>query len=141
LQLTIADWLVEAHDTHHPIGGAFYYEDQKPESARRAAHFTGSRLPKFLGYFERVLELNDSRRPWMIGARPSYADLSMAQVIAGLKYAFPSACGRALRRRPRLRALHDAVFDRPLIARYVASGRRVDFNNDDLFRHYPELDR
>ena len=99
------------------------------------------RLPKFLGYFERVLELNWPRRPWLVGARVSYADLSMAQVIAGLRYAFPQAASRALRRRPRLAALHDAVFGRPRIARYVASGRRLPFNNEDLFRHYPELDR
>jgi glutathione S-transferase len=77
----------------------------------------------------------------MVGARVSYADLSMAQVIAGLRYAFPKATARVLRRRPRLAALHDAVFCRPRIARYAASGRRLPFNDEDLFRHYPELDR
>ncbi|MGH8265806.1 MAG: glutathione S-transferase C-terminal domain-containing protein, partial [Steroidobacteraceae bacterium] len=91
--------------------------------------------------FERVLERSRARGPWMVGARLTYADLSMAQVIAGLRYGFPLASARALRNRPRLRALHEAVFDRPRIARYVASGRRVPFNNDDLFRHYPQLDR
>jgi glutathione S-transferase len=141
LELTILDFYVEIFNTHHPLGDGYAYEEQKAEAGRRTRDFLAVRLPKFLGYFERVLELNDSRRPWMIGARLSYADLSMAQVIAGLKYAFPSACGRALRRRPRLRALHDAVFERPRIARYVTSGRRLDFNNEDLFRHYPELDR
>jgi len=99
------------------------------------------RLPKFLGYFERVLELNRARGPRMVGARLSYVDLSMAQVIAGLRYAFPAASRRAFRNRPRLRALHDVVFARPRIAHYVASGRRLAFNNEDLFRYYPELDR
>jgi len=94
-----------------------------------------------LTYFERVLELNRAHRPWMVGARVSYADLSMAQVIAGLTYAFPKATRRALRKRPRLSQLHDAVFARPRIARYAASDRRIAFNNEDLFRHYPELDR
>ena len=139
--LTILDFYVEIFDTHHPLGDGYAYEEQKAEAKRRTRYFLAVRLPKFLGYFERVLELNGSRRPWMVGARLSYADLSMAQVIAGLKYAFPQASARTLRRRPRLRALHQAVFDRPRIARYAASGRRLDFNNEDLFRHYPELDR
>ena len=139
LQLTIADFLVEIHDTHHPIAGGLYYAQQKREALRRSRDFLANRLPKFLGYFERVLERN-SRGPGMIGRRISYVDLSMAQVICGLRYAFPIATRRALRTRPRLRALHDDVFARPRIARYVAAGRRLPFNNDDIFRHYPELD-
>ncbi len=96
-------------------------------------------MPKFLGYFERVIERNPARGPWMVGSRITYADLSMAQVIAGLRYAFPNATRDALRTRPRLRELHDAVFARPRIRRYVESPRRLPFNNDDLFRRYPEL--
>src|SRR5213082_3947118 len=141
LQLTILDFYLDIFHTHHPLGDGYAYEEQKAAAKRRTKDFLAVRMPKFLGYFERVLELNGSRRPWMVGARLSYADLSMAQVIAGLKYAFPSASARTLRRRPRLRALHQAVFDRPRIARYAASDRRLDFNNEDLFRHYPELDR
>jgi glutathione S-transferase len=141
LQLTILDFYLEIFHTHHPLGDAYAYEEQKSAAKRRTKDFLARRLPTFLGYFERVLELNTARGPWMVGARLSYADLSMAQVIAGLRYAFPSATGRALRNRPRLRALHDEVFARPRIARYVASGRRLDFNNEDLFRRYPELDR
>jgi glutathione S-transferase len=98
------------------------------------------RLPKFLTYFERVLALNRARGPWLVGARVTTADLSMAQVLAGLRYAFPIASARVLRSRPRLCAVQAAVFERPRIARYLASGRRVPFNNEDLFRHYPELD-
>ena len=141
LELTILDFYLEIFHTHHPLGDGYAYEEQKSAAKRRTKDFLSVRLPKFLGYFERVLELNRRRGPWMVGARPSYADLSMAQVIAGLRYAFPSATRRALRRRPRLRALHDEVFARPRIARYLASDRRLAFNNEDLFRRYPELDR
>jgi glutathione S-transferase len=140
LQLTLADFVLEIHDTHHPIGGGLYYEEQKPEARRRSRDFLALRLPKFLGYFERVIERNPDGGTWMAGSRLGYVDLSMAQVVAGLRYAFPAASKKTLRACPRLRALHDAVFARPNIKRYVASGRRLPFNNDDLFRHYPELD-
>ena len=140
LQLTIADFVGEIHDTHHPVGGGLYYEEQKSEAKRRSKEFRASRLPKFLGYFERVMKCNPARGTWMVGPRISCVDLSMAQVVAGLRYAFPSASRKALRICPRLRALHDDVFSRPRIKRYVASGRRLAFNNDDIFRHYPELD-
>ena len=138
LQLTVSDWLVEAHDTHHPIGGAFYYEDQKPESARRAAHFTTTRLPKFIGYFERLLARE--RGGWLLGRAPSYPDLSLFQMVAGLRYAFPRAMTRLEPRHPRVTALHDRVASRPRIAAYLASGRRIAFNQHGIFRHYPELD-
>ena len=141
LQLTICDFYLEIFHTHHPLGDGYAYEEQKSAAKRRTKDFLAVRLPKFLGYFERVLELNRARGPWMVGARLSYVDLSMAQVIAGLGYAFPAASRRALRSRPRLCALHDAVFGRPRIQRYVESGRRLAFNNEDLFRRYPELDR
>jgi glutathione S-transferase len=141
LQLTIADFTVEIHDTHHPLGADLYYEEQKPEAKRRSKEFRENRLPKFLGYFERVLKSNAAGgRRRMVGARISYVDLSMAQVLAGLRYAFPSASRKALRGCPGLRALHDDVFARPRIRRYAASGRRLPFNNDDIFRRYPELD-
>ncbi len=140
LQLTITDFVAEIHDTHHPIGGEFYYEDQKQEAKRRAGNFIAQRLPKFIGYFERVLERNPSSDEWMVGAALTYVDLSMAQVIAGLRYAFPVAARKILRGCPRLQALHDKVFARPRIKAYSASGRRLAFNNEDIFRHYRELD-
>ena len=138
IQLTIADWLVEAHDTHHPIGGAFYYEDQKPESKRRAAHFTSERLPKFLGYFERVLERE--KGGWLLGKTLSYADLSLFQTIAGLRYAFPRAMERLEPKYPQSVTLYGRVAARPRIAAYLASKRRIAFNQHGIFRHYPELD-
>ncbi|MGB6604930.1 MAG: glutathione S-transferase [Steroidobacteraceae bacterium] len=141
LTLTILDLYVEIFDTHHPLGDGYAYEEQKAAARRRSRDFLKVRLPKFMTYFEEVLGRNRAHAPWMAGARLSYADLSTAQVIAGLRYAFPRATARALRKRPRLARLHDAVFARPRIARYVDSGRRVPFNNEDLFRHYPSLDR
>ena len=140
LQLTLADFIVEIHDTHHPIGGGLYFEEQKPEAKRRSREFLALRLPKFLGYFERVIERNPDSDLWMAGKQLTYADLSMAQVVAGLRYAFPAASRKALRACPHLRALHDGVFARPRIMRYMKSKRRIAFNNDDLFRRYPELD-
>jgi glutathione S-transferase len=141
LQLTISDLYLEIFHTHHPLGDAYAYEEQKTAARRRTKDFLKVRLPKFMGYFERVLERNGRHGLWLLGARLTYADLSLAQVIAGLEYAFPKVMARSLRKRPRLRALHRNVFARPRIARYAASGRRLAFNNHDLFRHYRELDR
>lgn len=140
LQLTIADFVGEIHDTHHPVAGSLYYEDQSKEARRRASYFMKDRLPKFLGYFEAVLARHSSAKPFFLGAQLSYADLSMFQVIAGLNYAFPTAMGSTARDYPRLRALHAKIQDRPRIAAYLASPRRIAFNNEGIFRHYPELD-
>jgi glutathione S-transferase len=140
LQLTIADWLVEVHDTHHPIAGSLYYEEQKREAKRRAADFTARRLPKYLAYFERVSERAPGRSGWLAGRSVSYVDLSLFQMIAGLRYAFPRAMARLERKHPRLVALHDRVSARPRVAAYLASGRRIAFNQQGIFRHYPELD-
>ena len=140
LQLTIADWLVQVHDTHHPISGSLYYEQQKPEAKRRAAIFRAERLPKFLGYFERAIARNRGGNGCLVGRAVSYPDLSMFQMIAGLRYAFPQAMARLERRHPRLAALHDRVSARPRLAAYLASDRRLPFNEKGIFRHYPELD-
>jgi len=141
LQLTIADFIVEIHDTHHPLGADLYYEQQKTAAKRRSKIFLANRLPRFLGYFEDVLQRNRGHGHGAVGARITYVDLSLAQVIAGLRYAFPRASRKALQACPRLRVLHDEIFARPRIKRYVASGRRLNFNNDDIFRRYPELDQ
>jgi glutathione S-transferase len=141
LQLTVADLIVESHDVHHPIGSGLYYEEQKGPAKRRAKDFLKNRVPKFMRYFEKVAERNPAGGPGMVGAELTYADLSLAQVIAGLRFAFPTAMRKATPQYPKLAELHDYVFSRPRIKRYVASRRRLDFNNDDLFRHYRELDR
>lgn len=140
LQLTIADFVDEIHDTHHPIAGALYYEQQKSAAKRRTKHFLDERLPKFLGYFEKVLERNQERGGWLVGSKLTYADLSIGQVIAGLSFAFPKRSRAALAGCPGLQRVHERVFARPRIKRYVVSGRRLAFNEYGLFRHYAELD-
>jgi glutathione S-transferase len=140
LQLTIADLVDEVHDTHHPIASSLYYEDQEQEAERRAIDFRKNRLPKYLGYFERVLERNPAGDRHLAGDALSYVDLSLFQVIAGLDFAFPRAMRRLSRRHPRLRTLHDHVAARPRIAAYLASDRRIAFNQEGIFRHYPSLD-
>ena len=141
LQLTIGDFSDEAHDVHHPLGGNFYYEEQKREAKRRADDFVGARIPKFLGYFERVIARNRTRSGFLAGGRITYADLSMFQMIAGLRYAFPRAMARRARFYPGLVALHDRIAARPRVAAYLRSDRRIPFNEYGVFRHYPELDR
>jgi glutathione S-transferase len=140
LQLTIADLVDEAHDTHHPIAGSLYYEDQRQEALARAADFRQSRMPKYLGYFERVLARNNSRGGHLVGARLSYPDLSLFQIVAGLRYAFPHAMAALEPNYPRIVALHDRIAARLRIAAYLASERRIPFNQQGIFRHYPELD-
>jgi glutathione S-transferase len=139
LQLTVTDFLAEVHDVHHPISVGLYYEDQKREAKQRAQGFVAERLPRFLGYFEDVLAKNGGR--FTLGPRFTYVDLSMFQILAGLDYAFPRAMRHMKRRVRRLRALHDRVAARPRVAAYLASARRIAFNEDGVFRHYPELDR
>lgn len=140
LQLTMADLLVEAHDTHHPIAKSLYFEEQKTEAARRAANFLELRLPKFLGYFERLLSPARTAAPHLVGNALSYPDLSLFHMIEGLRYAFPNAMTRAAANYPALGLLRDNVARLPKIAAYLASPRRMPFNDHGIFRHYPELD-
>jgi len=137
LQLTVADFLAEVHDTHHPVASSRYYEDQKDAALLRARAFREERVPKYLGYFERVLARNGGRAA---GDGTTYVDLSLFQVVAGMRYAFPRTMQRVQRDHPHLVALHDIVRARPRIAAYLASPRRIAFNQHGLFRHYPELD-
>jgi glutathione S-transferase len=139
LQLTIADLVAEAHDTHHPIATSLYYEDQRPEAKRRAADFIETRIPKFFDYFEGILA-RPEQKDYLLGATPSYADLSLFQVIEGLRYAFPAALARIDAGYPLLGALRDRVAARPRIAAYLKSKRRLPFSEEGIFRHYPELD-
>ncbi len=140
LQLTIADAVSEVHDTHHPIASSLYYDDQKPEALRRAKEFREARLPKFLDWFESVLQRNPRGSAHLVGGRLSYADLSLFQLVDGLLYAFPKATRRALTKTPLVDALHDSVARHKRLAAYLASDRRIAFNEDGIFRRYPELD-
>jgi glutathione S-transferase len=138
LQLTIADLLVQIHDTHHPISSALYYEHQRPAAKRSAEYFWRYRAPKVLGYFERVLQANGGK--YLIGGRLSYVDLSLFQIVEGLRYAFPKRMKRFERKIPGMTALRDRVANRPRINAYLASKRRIAFNEWGIFRHYRELD-
>ena len=140
VQLTIADFIGEVHDTHHPIGVGLYYEDQRAEAARRAKEFRDARAPRFLGYFERILERNPKGSGLLVGERVTYADLSLFQIVAGMRYAFPHLMKRLESRYPKLIALHDRIGAEPRIAAYLASSRRIAFNKEGIFRCYPELD-
>jgi glutathione S-transferase len=138
LQLTITDLVSEAHDTHHPISGGLYYEDQKDAAKARSSAFIAERVPKYLGHFAEILRHGEG---WLAGGALSYVDLSLFQVIEGLHYAFPRAMKGFGTDYPTLAALRDAVRERPNIARYLASDRRIPFNESGIFRHYPELDQ
>ncbi|HSW20635.1 MAG TPA: glutathione S-transferase [Ramlibacter sp.] len=140
IQLTIADMVVEAHDTHHPIGAGAYYEDQKPEALRRAGEFCRERMPKFLKWFERILKQNPAGERFLVGNRLSFADLSLFQLVEGLRYALPKAAERTLAGAPLVVALHRRVAAQPRVAAYLRSERRIPFNEQGIFRNYPELD-
>lgn len=140
IQLTIADMVSEAHDTHHPVGPGLYYEEQKPEALRRAREFCTARMPKYLRWFEAILERNPGGSRQLVGGKLSYADLSLFQLVEGLRYAFPKASERVLATTPLLVQLHDRVAALPRVAAYLHSERRIPFNEQGIFRRYPELD-
>ncbi len=141
LQLTITDFVKEVHDTHHPISSSLYYDDQKEAAKLRSADFLKARLPKFMDYFERVLQRNPSGDRHLVGAALSYVDLSLFQVVEGLRYAFPAAMKGFTKSDPAIARLHQAVAKHQNVAAYLKSKRRIAFNEDGVFRHYPELDR
>ena len=138
LQLTVTDFVKEVHDTHHPVSTGQYYEDQKPEAKKYAESFLKDRVPKYLGYFEKIID--KSGGPYVLGRKISYVDLSLFQLIEGLRYAFPKATKRIEKKVPNVVGVHDRVAQRPGIKKYLASKRRIAFNEDGIFRHYPELD-
>ena len=139
LQLTITDLVLEIHDTHHPLGPSLYYEDQRAPAKKRTEEFWKERVPKYLGYFEALVQ--DHGGPYVSGRRLTYVDLSLFQIVEGLRYAFPRRMKAFEHRIPALRDLHDRVANRPNIKAYLASDRRIAFNEDGIFRHYKELDR
>jgi glutathione S-transferase len=139
LQLTVSDFVKEIHDTHHPLGGEFYYDDAKPEAKRFTENFLAKRAPKYLGYFETVLK--KSGGPYALGRKATYVDLSLFQLVEGLRYAFPRAMKGIERAVPRVVAVHAKVAERPSIKKYLASERRLPFNEEGIFRSYPELDK
>ncbi|MEK1889185.1 MAG: glutathione S-transferase [Phyllobacterium sp.] len=141
LQLTITDFVAEVHDTHHPLSTNLYYEDQKAAAKQRSADFIAHRIPKFLGYFERVLKQNPKGSDHTVGGGLTYVDLSLFQVFEGLRYAFPRATKKLAEDYPGVAGVHAMVKERPNVTRYLASDRRLDFNESCIFRRYPELDQ
>lgn len=141
IQLTLADFVDEIHDTHHPIAGSLYYEDQKSAAKKRAENFVEERMPKYLRWLEQVLSRNrKSKGKWLVGADCTYVDLSAYLVVEGLRYAFPNAIKRLEPKIPHVLALRDRVASRPRLARYLESDRCQSFNEMGIFRHYRELD-
>lgn len=151
IQLTIADLVAEVHETHHPIAASLYFEDQRAEAKRRARDFVGERIPKYLGWFERVLERGPAGHgkgghgaraagPFLLGARLSYPDLSLFQIVEGLRYAFPRAMAAEEKELPHIVEVHDRVASEARVAAYLASERRLPFSEAGIFRRYPELD-
>jgi glutathione S-transferase len=138
LQLTITDLVLEIHDTHHPLGPSLYYEDQRTPAKKRTAEFWSERVPKYLGYFEGLIAQRGGA--FVTGRRLTYVDLSLFQIVAGLRYAFPKRMNKFERDIPGLVALHDRIAARPNIETYLASLRRIPFNEDGIFRHYKALD-
>jgi len=137
---TTADFVGEAHDTHHPVGTSLYYEEQMDEALRRAREFRHQRMTKFLAWYERVAKVNPARSGWLVGERMTYADLGLFQVVEGLRHAFPRRMARIEANVPAAIEIHDRVAAHPPIARYLASPRRIPFNESGIFRAYPELD-
>ncbi|MDH4393374.1 MAG: glutathione S-transferase [Aquabacterium sp.] len=140
IQLTIADMVTEAHDTHHPVAGSLTYEDQQPEALRRASAFCRERLPKFLQWFETIITRNPAGSRHLVGGKLSYADLSLFQLVEGLRYAFPRATQAVLVATPGVVALHGRVAALPRVKAYLRSERRIPFNQEGIFRQYPALD-
>ena len=140
IQLTIADMVTEAHDTHHPVAVSLFHEDQVAESRRRAAEFCRLRLPKYLLWFEQIVVRNPAGPRFLVGGRLSYADLSLFQLVEGLRHAFPRAAAQVLQRTPAVVDVHDRVADVPKVAAYLRSPRRIAFNEQGIFRRYPDLD-
>src|SRR5207302_8545557 len=114
----------EAHDTLHPIASSLYYEDQRREARARAADFLKSRAPKYLGYFDRVLERNPAGPAHLVRAELTYPDLSLFQIVAGTRYAFPRAMARPEPKYPRVGAFDDPGGGPPRLAPCLASRRR-----------------
>ena len=138
MQLTITDLVVEIHDTHHPVTSWLYFEEQIRAAKRRTADFWKYRVPKYLGYFERVIERSGG--DYVLGRRLSYVDLSLFQIVEGLRYAFPRRMKRFEKKVPRVITLHDRVAKRPRIAAYLASERRIPFSQWGIYRYFKELD-
>jgi len=136
LQLDISDMVAEIHAVHHPVSSALYYQEQMDPAYEAAQHFREHRLPKFLAHFEQALEENGG--PFMLGDRWTHVDTSLFQLMEGLDYMFPNRM--AALDYPRLELVRSAVMEIDGVEAYLSSDRRLEFNENGIFRYYPELD-
>ncbi len=141
LQLTITDFIKDVHDTHHPLSNALFYEEQKDEAAAANEKFHELRVPKYFGYFEIVIARNSSASGWLVGDALSYGDTSIYHLVEGMNYAWPKRWASVAGNYPGMCQIRNRVAARPNIQSYLASERRIPFNTNGVFRHYPELDR
>tara|TARA_A100001391_G_scaffold7621_5_gene4898 strand:+ start:10017 stop:10736 length:720 start_codon:yes stop_codon:yes gene_type:complete len=138
VQMDIADLVEEIHGSHHPIAPSLYYADQMDAAFEKAADLRATRIPKYLIHFDNALAANGG--PFMLGDQWSHVDTSLFQLMEGLDYAFPNYMAQMQGTWANLEALQTAVPDIEGLAPYLASERRMEFNEDGLFRHYEELD-
>ncbi len=138
LQLTVADMVAEVHNVHHPLDVSLAYEEQKDAALKAAAAFREDRIPKFLDYFEHAAKASPGE--WLIDHRWTYVDTSLFQLVEGLRYMFPKRMATIEAEYPAVVRVHDLVADLPGIRAYRKSDRRLPFNEQGIFRHYPELD-
>lgn len=141
--LTALDCNNEVHDTHHPIAVSEYYEAQMDEALKKAKVFREHRIPKFLGYFERLLMGNKEHGGgrYLVGCKLSFADTTVWQVLSGLEFAFPREIEARKQEYPTLfEKFYPSIREEKGIKEYLASNRRLPFGMG-VYRHYPELDR
>ena len=138
LQMDIADCVEEVHATHHPVSAGLYYADQMEAAYDKAQDFRANRIPKYLIHFDNALATNGG--PFMMGDQWTHVDTSLFQLMEGLDFAFPNYMQTMKGSWANLEALQRAVPEIEGIEAYLASERRMDFNEDGIFRHYEELD-
>lgn len=140
--LTGLDFCNDCHDTHHPIATGMFYEDQKDEALKKASDFRENRIPKFLGYFERVLRGNGARAQgkYLVGKGLTAADLVVWQVVDGVRYAFPKEMEARMKEFEGVWEFYESLKGESWLEEYLASERRLKYG-DGIFRYYKELDR
>ena len=132
----------EVHDTHHPIAISQVYEDQKEAAKQHSHEYLSNRLPKFLGYFERVLKGEPSQGgEYLYGGNLTVADLVLWQGVNGTEFAFPKRMAK-LREGgefKRVFELCERVGERERVKEYLGSERRMSYGMG-IWRRYKELD-
>lgn len=139
VQLTIADFLTEIHNTHHPISASLYFEDQVEEAKKASKVFLNDRIWKWMKFWNSMV--NSSKGDFLLGKEILYVDLSFFQVLGGLIYAFPLFMSGLEKEFPKLFRHFERISMNSKLKSYLESDRRLFYNRTGLFRHYPELDQ